>query len=151
MYPGFSGGPLVNADEHLLGINTSALIGGLSLTIPTATIRRTVETLLKHGRIKQGYLGLGGQPVRLPKAQQAQVGQETGLLLMMVEPGGPADQGGLLLGDILLSLDGQILNRMEDLLGLLNGNGERAGATVPIRFLRAGQPREGHVTIGERS
>ncbi len=151
MYPGFSGGPLVNADERVLGINTSALVSGLSLTIPTAALRRAVEALLKHGRVKQGYLGLGGQPVRLPKAQQALAGQETGLLLMMVEPGGPADQSGLLLGDILLTLDNHPLRSMEDLLGLLNGNSERAGATVPIRFLRAGQPREGRVTIGERT
>lgn len=151
MYPGFSGGPLVNAEEQVLGLNTSALVNGLSLTIPTATLRRAVETLLKHGRVKQGYVGLGGQAVRLPKAQQAEAGQESGLLLMTIEPGGPADQGGLVLGDILLSLDGQALRRMEDLLGLLNGNGERAGKRVPIRYLRAGQPRAGHLTIGERA
>lgn len=151
MYPGFSGGPLVSAHEQALGINTSALVNGLSLSIPTATLRRAVETLLNHGRVRQGYLGLGGQTVRLPNAHQAQVGQETGLLLMMVEPGGPADRGGLLLGDILLSIDNETLKGMDDLLSLLNGQGERVGATVPIRFLRAGQPRDGHITIGERT
>ena len=98
MYPGFSGGPLVNAAGHVVGLNTSALLRGVSLTVPAATLRRVVETLLTHGRIRRGYLGVSTQPVRLPDALAQQLGQETGLLLASVEPGSPADRGGAAAG-----------------------------------------------------
>ena len=148
MYPGFSGGPLVDIALRILGLNTSALVQGLSLSIPVTTVRQTVETLLTHGRVRRGYLGIGAQPVRLSEAVSKQAGQETGLLLMMVEPRGPAERGGLFLGDILIALDGQPLHDMDDLLALL-GNG-RVGATVPVRIVRGGQLWEARVTIGER-
>lgn len=148
MYPGFSGGPLVDAERRILGLNTSALVQGLSLSIPATTVRQTVETLLTHGRVRRGYLGIGAQPVRLSEAIHRQVGQETGLLLMMVEPRGPAERGGLFLGDILIALDEQPLHDMDDLLALL-GNG-RVGATVPVCLVRGGELREARVTIGER-
>ncbi len=148
MYPGFSGGPLVDTEQRILGLNTSALVQGFSLSIPATTVRLTVETLLAHGRVRRGYLGIGAQPVRLSEAVSRQVGQEAGLLLMMVEPRGPAERGGLFLGDILVALDGQPLHDMDDLLALL-GNG-RVGATVPARVVRGGELREMRVTIGER-
>lgn len=77
MYPGFSGGPLVSAMGQVLGMNTSAVLRGISLTVPTPTVRRVVETLLAHGRMRRGYLGIGSQPVRLPGALAQRVGQET--------------------------------------------------------------------------
>jgi S1-C subfamily serine protease len=148
MYPGFSGGPLVDASGRVLGLNTSALLRSTSLAVPVSTIRRVVETLLTHGRIRRGYLGVGAQTVRLPAALAQQLGQETGLMLASVESGSPADRHGLLLGDILVSLDGQALRSVEDLLVMLTG--ERVGATVPARVVRGGQARELRVTIGER-
>jgi S1-C subfamily serine protease len=148
MYPGFSGGPLVDTEQRILGLNTSALVQGLSLSLPAATVRSTVETLLTHGRVRRGYLGIGAQPVRLSEAISRQAGQEAGLLLMMVEPRGPAERGGLFIGDILIALDGQPLHDMDDLLALL-GNG-RVGAAVPVRIVRGGELREMRVTIGER-
>lgn len=148
MYPGFSGGPLVDASGRVLGLNTSALLRSTSLAVPVSTIRRVVETLLTHGRIRRGYLGVGAQTVRLPAALAQQLGQETGLMLASVESGSPAERHGLLLGDILVSLDGQALRSVEDLLVLLTG--ERVGATVPARVVRGGQARELRVTIGER-
>ena len=148
MYPGFSGGPLVDTEQRILGLNTSALVQGFSLSIPATTVRSTVETLLAHGRVRRGYLGIGAQPVRLSEAINRQAGQEAGLLLMMVEPRGPAERGGLFLGDILVALDGQPLHDMDDLLAML-GNG-RVGATVPARIVRGGELREMRVTIGER-
>src|SRR4051794_36084673 len=65
MYPGFSGGPLVAGDGRVAGINSSALARGVSLTIPAATVKRVVETILQHGHMPRGYLGIGIQPVRL--------------------------------------------------------------------------------------
>ncbi len=148
MYPGFSGGPLVTADGRVAGILTSGLMGGVSLAVPTETVRRVVEALLKHGRIPRGFLGVGAQVVRLPEQASAMAGQPTGLLVMSVEPGSPAEVGGVLLGDTLLALDDNPLRSMEDLLGLLSG--DRVGKSVGLRVLRGGVPQVVTVTIGER-
>jgi S1-C subfamily serine protease len=149
MYPGFSGGPLVDASGQVLGLNTSALLRGISLAVPTPTLRGVVETLLAHGRVKRGYLGVGAQPVRLPANLEGQLGQETGLLLVSVEPDGPAGQGGLMLGDTIVALDGQPVGQMDDLLALLSS--DRVGTAVPVRIIRGGQVQDVTVTIGERA
>jgi len=96
MYPGFSGGPLVDASGQVLGLNTSALLRGISLTVPGSTLRQVVETLLAHGRVRRGYLGIAAQPVRLPEAVAKSIGQETGLLLVRAVASSPAEKGGLL-------------------------------------------------------
>jgi S1-C subfamily serine protease len=148
MYPGFSGGPLVGANGQVLGLNSSGLMPGISLTVRTNTIRRVVETLLAHGRIRRGYLGVGVQPARLPEKLAEELDQETGALIVSVEPGSPADQGGLFLGDTIISLDGQIVTDLDDLLASLTG--DRVGKAVAIRIVRGGQVQEVHATIGER-
>jgi S1-C subfamily serine protease len=148
MYPGFSGGPLVDADGKVLGLNTSALLRGISLAVPASTLRRVTETLLAHGRVRRGYLGVGSQPVRLPSALAKQLDQETGLLLVSVEPGSPAEQGGLLLGDVIVALAGQPIRHMDDLLAGLSG--DQVGASVPVRIVRGGKVQEMKVVIGER-
>jgi S1-C subfamily serine protease len=148
MYPGFSGGPLGNAAGGVVGLNTSALLRGVSLTIPVGTLRRVVEMLLAHGRVRRGYLGVSTQPVRLPAALAQQLGQETGLLLSTVEAGSPAEQGGLLLGDTLVALEDTPLRQRDDLLTLLGP--ERIGTAVAIRLVRSGQVQELRVVIGER-
>jgi len=148
MYPGFSGGPLLSAAGEVIGLNTSALLRGASLTVPAATLRRVVEALLAHGRVRRGFLGIGSQPVRLPDALAAALGQETGLLLVSVEPGSPADQAGLLLGDTLVALGDQRIRHMDDLQAALSA--DRVGQTVTARILRGGEVQERPVTIGER-
>lgn len=148
MYPGFSGGPLVNASGSVVGINTSALLRGTSLALPTPTVRRVVEDLLKHGQVRRGYLGVGIQPARLPQALAGQLNQETGLLLVSVEPDSPAERGGLFLGDTIVTLDNQPVRHHDDLLALLSG--DRVGTSVPIHIVRGGQVQELQVTIGER-
>jgi S1-C subfamily serine protease len=149
MYPGFSGGPLVNAAGEVVGLNTSALLRGVSLTVPTPTLQRVVETLLKHGRVQRGYLGVSTQPVRLPNKLRQQLGQETGLLLVAVESDSPAEQGGLLLGDTIVALDDTPIRQHDDLLVLLSA--DRIGATASMRIVRGGEVEEVRVTIGERS
>jgi S1-C subfamily serine protease len=149
MYPGFSGGPLVDMTGRVLGLNTSALIRGISITVPTTTVRQVVETLLSHGRMRRGYLGVGAQPVRLPANLEEELGQETGLLLVSVEPGGPAGRGGLLLGDTIVAFDSQPVRHMDDLLALLGG--DQVGAAVPVRIVRGGLVQELTVTVGERA
>jgi S1-C subfamily serine protease len=149
MYPGFSGGPLVSAAGQVVGLNTSALLRGVSLTVPAPSIRRVVETLLTHGRIKRGYLGVSTQPVRLPANLSQQLNQETGLLLAAVEPGSPAEQGGLLLGDTIVACAGMPVRQHDDLLSALGG--DRIGSSVPVRIIRGGQLQELNVTVGERN
>jgi S1-C subfamily serine protease len=147
MYPGFSGGPLVDAAGQVVGLNTSAMLRGVSLTVPVATLRRVVEMLLAHGRVRRGYLGVSTQPVRLPAALAQQLGQETGLLLSTVEPGSPAEQGGLLLGDTLVALESTPVRQPDDVLTLLSA--ERIGAPVLLRLVRSAQVQELTVVVGE--
>lgn len=147
MYPGFSGGPLVDVSSQIIGMNTSAFRGA-ALTIPQPVIGSTVQTLVEYGRMRQGYLGISAQPVRLPEALAEEYDQETGLLLVLVEPDSPASQAELLLGDTILALDGVPTTTLDELLGLLRG--ERVGQTVTATILRGGQVQEVSVTIGER-
>ena len=149
MYPGFSGGPLVDASGNVVGVNTSALLRGISLTIPTPTVRRVAETLVAHGRVQRGYLGVVAQPARLPEVLAQQLGQETGLLVASVEAGSPADGAGLLMGDTLVSLNDQKLRHLDDLLLVLSA--AEVGATLSLRLVRGGQSQDLTITIGQRS
>lgn len=148
MYPGFSGGPLVGANGHLLGLNTSGLGQGVSLAIPVATVSRVIDSLRAHGRIRRGYLGVSTQRVRLPEDAAKAVGQRAGLLVISVEPGSPAAEAGLSLGDTLLSLGGRPIARHEDLLAALTG--EAVGQKEIMQILRGGQIQELTVKVGER-
>lgn len=148
MYPGFSGGPLVNAAGQIVGLNTSALLRGLSLTVPVATMRRVVEMLLAHGKIRRGYLGISTQAVRLPAVLKESLQQETGLLVMTVEPNSPAEQGGLLLGDVVVSMDGTPVRHPDDLLTCLSA--DRIRTAVLVRLVRGGELQERSIVIGER-
>src|SRR5688572_1835732 len=102
-YPGFSGGPLVDAGGRMIGLATSGFGQGAGLVIPLETVRRVSGALLEYGRVKRGFLGLSSQPVALPDALRERLGleQESGLLVVGVEAGGPAEQGGLLIGDVV--------------------------------------------------
>jgi S1-C subfamily serine protease len=148
MYPGFSGGPLVNAAGQALGLNTSALIRGVSLTVPAPTVRRVVEALQTHGRVRRGFLGVSTQPVRLPEEAAGRLGQETGLLLVSVDPAGPAGKAGLVLGDTIVALAGERVRHIDDLQVLLSA--DRVGVETPVRILRGGQVQELSVVIGEQ-
>jgi S1-C subfamily serine protease len=148
VYDGFSGGPLVDAAGRVLGINTSALARAAAVTIPAATVDRVVDQLLAGGRVRRGYLGIGTQPVRLPDAVRAQAGdQQTALMIVALEPGSPADQAGLLLGDILLALDGRATSDVDDVLAALGH--DAVGRTLDARVLRAGGLRSVPVAVGE--
>ena len=129
-------------------MNTAGLLREAALTVPVATLRRVVTALLTHGRIRRGYLGLGAHPVRLPAAWQQQ-GQEAGLLIVSIEPGSPAERGGLLMGDTLVAIDGTVVRRHDDLQARLTP--ESVGTAVRVRLIRGGEVKEIPVTIGERS
>ncbi len=148
MYPGFSGGPLVEASGNFAGINTSAMNRGVSLTIPTGTIKKVIEQLLTHGAVPRGYLGIGIQPVRLGDATQQTVGQETGLMVMSVENDGPAAQAGIAQGDVIVTLDGEAIRQLDDLQGALRG--DRVGKSVAVRIIRAGAVQTVNATVGKK-
>ena len=118
------------------------------MAVPSATLKRVVDTLLSHGRIRRGYLGVGTQPARLPRDLAQQLGQDTGLLVVSVEPDSPAQQGGLFLGDTIVAIHGQPVRGLDDLLALLADN--ESGSSVPVRIARAGHLQELGVTVGER-
>src|SRR5438445_9106161 len=106
LYPGFSGGPLVNARGEVIGINTRGLAHGRAVTVPAATVNSVVEELREKGHIARPYLGIAMQPVGGPANQRSRVPAETraGLLVMHVENGGPAEKAGVLLRDVLFGV-----------------------------------------------
>jgi S1-C subfamily serine protease len=148
-YPGFSGGPLIDAQGAVVGILTTGLVNGVALAIPVDIARNVASILETQGYIKRGYLGISSQLVHVPVAQRANQAQEHGLLIVNVDEQSPAQQGGLLVGDILVSLDGHIINDSEDLQVLLTG--DRVDKTVPIVVIRGGASQTLQVKIGLRN
>ena len=148
-YPGFSGGPLVDSQGAVLGITTTGLVSGVALAIPVSIATSIAEILAQQGYIKRGYLGISSQQVQLPAAQRAGRTQEQGLLIVKVDDDSPAQKGGLLLGDILIALDGQAIDDAEELRVLLSSN--RVGKTIPVEVIRGGKLQTLQVTVGQRS
>lgn len=149
-YPGFSGGPLVNTEGEVLGLNTSGLTHGSSLTIPVKVAWRVADALAKHGTVKRGYLGVRTQPVEIPEAARKALGREQnhGLLVLWLEEGGPAEKGGLLVGDILVVVSGQQVSDPDDLFSTLSS--DVVGKAIAVEILRGGRPETIQVTVGER-
>ena len=149
-YPGFSGGPLVAADGTVLGVNTSGLANGAALTIPADIAWRIAETLAKQGRVKHGYLGIRSQAVEIPNFTQKalQRAQASGLLVVSVEKDSPASRGGLMVGDILVSVAGLPILHHDELFARLSG--DVVGKSESLEILRGGQPQTLDVLIGER-
>ena len=149
LYPGFSGGALVDANGKVAGLNTSLLARGISAALPVDTLQRVAQAILTQGRVKRGYLGVSTQAVAIPAALQGLgLTQKSGLLVVSVEPGGPAEKGGVMLGDLLVGLAGQPVEDTDDLQAMLGG--DRVGQAVPVRMVRGGQIKDLSVTIGER-
>jgi S1-C subfamily serine protease len=149
MYPGFSGGPLVNSAGQTLGINTSALLRGVSIAVTKPSLDGIVESLLAHGHIRRGYLGIGTQPIRIPERITETVGQESGLLIVSIESDSPAEKAGILMGDTIVGLNGNQVKSIDGLLTQLSG--DLIGQSVPIRIVRGEQISEFEVAISERN
>jgi S1-C subfamily serine protease len=149
-YPGFSGGPLVNTEGEVLGLNTSGLTRGSSLTIPVKVAWRVADALATHGSLKRGYLGVRTQPVEVPEAARKALNreQEHGLLVLWLEEGGPAEKGGLFVGDILVAVSGQPVGDPDDLFAALHS--DTVGKAIAVEVVRGGRPETVNVTVGER-
>lgn len=149
LQPGFSGGLLLNASGKALGLSTSGLLRGVPLGIPAATVKRVGEALMAGGQVRRGYLGVGSYPVALPAQLQSSLGQESGLLITSVQADSPASRAGILLGDVVVGVDGQRTLEPADLLPALDE--DRVGREIVLRIVRAGELREVRLTVGERS
>ncbi len=149
-YPGFSGGPLINAEGEVLGLNTSGLTHGSSLTIPVKVAWRIAESLAKHGSVKRGYLGVRTQPVEIPESSRKAIQREqrVGLLVLWLEENGPAQSGGLFVGDTIIAVGGQPVSDPDNLFSVLNSS--TVGQPIAVEVLRGGKPETLNVTVGER-
>lgn len=147
IYDGFSGGPLVDAAGRVLGVNTSGLTRSAPVTIPVSTVTRVADELLAKGHIRRGYAGIAVQPVEMPErlVREHALPSDSALLVVAVEPGGPADRAGILIGDVLIALDGAPLREPTDLLAGLS-----ARAPVEVRLVRGGAPVSVSLTPGDR-
>lgn len=150
LYPNSSGGTVVNSRGSILGIATSALSRVAGLAIPAADITRVTKQLLEKGYVPQGYLGVGVYPVAIPDNLKSNLSlpNATGILILNVEKGGPAERSGILLGDVLISLDSTPMERIEDLQTFCASG--VIGKSVNSRIIRAGALIEKTIVAGER-
>jgi S1-C subfamily serine protease len=148
-FPGFSGGPVVNARGEVIGMATSGPRRSAA-TIPASTVNRVVDQLLERGRVAHGYLGVGIQPVAFPEGTARALGikGEHGLLVVMAEPGGPAANAGVLLGDIIVRVDGAELRGLHSLQGTLDP--DKIGQPIAVELVRGGKNIQVNVVVGER-
>ena len=137
---------MVTLGGAVVGITSTALLRHASLAIPTATIRRVVSQLEQHGRVKKSHLGLKLQPVQLPEAVHALTQEEIGLLVIEVEPGGPAEAAGVVYGDTVLHLGDESVRTLYDLYGYLGA--DRSGQTVPVKLFRNQENRHASAHAG---
>jgi S1-C subfamily serine protease len=150
LYPGFSGGPLIDVLGRVVGITTSGASRQLQSAIRAAAVTRLAEHVAQRGRIPRAYLGVGTQPVALPEELRQRLGleQRTAVIAINVRSDSPAAAGGLVIGDIIVSVAGEPIAEPDDLVVVLRP--ERVGQELAVRILRGGEPRELRVTIGER-
>ena len=132
---GFAGGPLIDGEGAVIGMNTRTLVRGSDLAIPVVTLRRVVDELLAHGGVRRGYLGVGAYP------------GGGGALVANIEDGSPAATGGLLVGDIITNVDGVAISGPDSLRAAL---GDRPGKQVTISIVRGGTAQQLAVTIGSK-
>jgi S1-C subfamily serine protease len=150
IYPGLGGGPLVDVSGRVHGINSGGLSRGLATTLPVQTVERVLSALLTRGYVARGYLGAALQPVRFSEAAQQRIGLSgsAGLVILEVDPDGPAAVGGLMLGDVVIAANGHSVESPEDLLRLLSA--DMVGRTLKLDLVRAGARASAELLVGER-
>jgi S1-C subfamily serine protease len=150
LYPGFSGGPVVDGDGRVVGIGTSGLSRHLELAIPASTVARVAGQLLERGHVSRGFLGVGLQPVRLPEATSRALAAptEVGLIVVSLEPDGPAAHAGMFLGDVLVAIDGTPVTAADDVQSAIGAR--PIGSTLTATVLRAGSTVDVRIEVGER-
>ncbi|CAA9542590.1 MAG: HtrA protease/chaperone protein, partial [uncultured Thermomicrobiales bacterium] len=149
MFPGFSGGPLIDVSGRVVGLLSSHLGRGQTLAIPAVEVDNLAGAIQSHGRVRRGYLGIGAQPVALPATLKGAAGltQDHGLLLVTVEDDGPAAKAGLTIGDIVVQLGSTAVEGLDDLRAALGP--AQVGQALTARILRGGQAQDVAITVGE--
>jgi S1-C subfamily serine protease len=149
LYPGFSGGALVDMGGRTVGVTNRRLGRGKGVAIGTPVVRQVAEALLAHGRMRRGFLGVTTHTVVLPGGLPGKLspGQERALVIVQIEKASPAEQAGLLIGDILLGLNDQAIEDADVLRRQLRT--ASPGDAVTVRILRGGELRDLPVTLGE--
>ena len=150
LQPTAVGGAVIDARGSTVGLATPRFARFGAIAVPASSINKITDILLQKGRIPRGYLGVGLQPVRLPDAlcDKLQWNEKTAAIVMDVHPGGSADKAGIVIGDILISMDGQPVTGLEDVQSHLAG--EAIGKTLPLKFVRGGAIQEGSIVVAER-
>jgi len=142
VYDGFSGGPLVAAAGGVIGINNSAFARGGAAALPASGVDTVVDELLAHGHIRRPFIGVGVHPVALGSAlvKRNSLTNDVALVVVSIAEGEAADAAGILLGDLLIAVDGRALARPSDLLDALSTVPE--GGSLRAMVLRGGVPHE---------
>ena len=150
LYPGFSGGPLVDTAGQVLGLLTSGRSRHLQLAVPSVTVSRVVDEVVRRGHLPHAYLGVGTQPVRVPASirERLSLAQQTAVIVVDVKAGSPAADGGLSIGDVILSLGGTTITDPYDLRRVLRP--DRVGQRLVVSVWRADEPRDLDVVVAER-
>jgi serine protease Do len=148
--PGNSGGALVDIEGRLIGINTAIFSGsggnqGIGFAIPSDLARTVMDSLIKHGHVTRGYLGVMIQDVTPALAKEFRLKDSTGALVGDVVPKGPADKAGFKNGDVVLEYNGKKVPDSRRLR--LAVGGTKPGTTVPVKILRDGSTRNLEVTV----
>jgi len=151
VYDGFSGGALVDASGAVLGVNNSALARGTPMALPAAAVDRVIDELVERGHVRRPFVGVSVQPVSVAAAstKKQQLTQDSALLVTSIAEGSPAESAGLIVGDALLTADGQPLRRPTDLLDALAE--VPAGGSVKLELLRGGAIKTVTVTPDDRA
>ena len=150
VYDGFSGGPLVDPSGAVLGLNNSALARGTPLALPAAAVDRVLDELLERGHVRRPFIGVAVQPVAMSASvvKQHSLNGDTGLLIVSIADGSPAEKAGMLLGDVLLEANGNELSGPDDLLDALSGVSKDGAVT--LKFLRGGSVKTASITPADR-
>ncbi|MEM9457725.1 MAG: trypsin-like peptidase domain-containing protein [Myxococcota bacterium] len=144
---GFSVAPVLDGQGQVLGLATAGLVPDATVVLGAQTVRSSVEAIVAHGGVPQGYLGVGVSPARLPGRLRERLGQPRALAVVGIAEDGPAARAGVLLGDVILAIEGRAVRSPSGLRAQL---ADRAGEAVSLRLLRGGETTELQVTAGER-
>ncbi len=150
VYPTSSGGAAVNAAGDVIGLVSTGLSRSSVMAVTRGTIDRVAPRLQEKGYVSRGFLGIALQPVAIPSAlkEKLQLNQDSGIMLLGLEPDGPGASAGLMMGDVLLTAAAETLSDPESLRGVLDST--KIGETMTFRVLRAGAVQEVKIRIGER-
>jgi S1-C subfamily serine protease len=150
LYVGQSGSALVNEERRVLGINSTALARNAVITIPAATIDRVVDAILERGHVPRPFLGAAMQVVPIPDASRSHFGEggDEALLVLHVEANAPAAVAGILVGDLVLSVDGQLVHNVHGVQHQLSGL--KVGDAVAVVVIRGGVKMDLKVILADR-